>query len=156
MFQVYNTFLNFFNIYFSFFSSGIIISSAGCCFPILLSFDLVTASAVLFPKNSPALWTIFLEAVFKESSPLSNICFSYFLVNYKNPHHLTHFLVLGSIDYLLNYIRLKLLQLLQVLEHFICFLFCLLIFLWCQIILLFKSFAVLAYVHLSFKALSYY
>ena len=64
MFHFYNTFINLFNIL-SLFSDGIIISSTGSCFTILSSFDLVTASAILFPKNSPALWTSCLEAVFK-------------------------------------------------------------------------------------------
>ena len=43
----------------------------------LSSFDLVTVSAVLFPKNSPALWTTYLEAGFTASSPVSNNCFLY-------------------------------------------------------------------------------
>ena len=54
-------------------------------------------TAILFPKNSPALWTNFSEAVFKESSPVSNYCFSYFLANDKNPYP---YLVFGSIEYL--------------------------------------------------------
>ena len=41
----------------------------------------------------------FLEAVFKESSPVSNTYFLYFLANDKNPCSLTYFLVLGSIEY---------------------------------------------------------
>ena len=41
----------------------------------------------------------FLEAVFKESSPVSNTCFLYFLANDKNPCSLKYFLVLGSIEY---------------------------------------------------------
>ena len=50
----------------SLFSVGITISSTGSFFSILSLFDLVTASAILFPMNGPALWTIYLEA----SSPL--------------------------------------------------------------------------------------
>ena len=63
MFHFNNTFLNLFNTS-SVFSGGIIISSTGSCFAILSSFDLVTPSAILFPINSLALWTNFLEAVF--------------------------------------------------------------------------------------------
>ena len=63
-----NTFLNLFNI-FSLFSGGIIISWTGSCFWILSSSNLVhadkafdnMASAILFPKYSPALWATFLE-----------------------------------------------------------------------------------------------
>ena len=54
MFHFHNTFLNSFNIS-TLSSSGIIISSAGACLTILSSFNLVTASAVLFPNNSPVL-----------------------------------------------------------------------------------------------------
>ena len=52
-------------------------------------------SAILFPTNSLA----FFEAVFKESSPVSNNCFLHFLANDKNPHSLIYFLVLGSTEY---------------------------------------------------------
>ena len=65
-------------------------------FTILSSFDLVPASPVLFLKNSPALWTTFLEVVFKESSPVFS---NYFLANDKNPYLLTYFLVLASVAY---------------------------------------------------------
>ena len=41
----------------------------------------------------------FLEAVFKESSPVSNTWFLHFLANDKNPYSLKYFLVLGSIEY---------------------------------------------------------
>ena len=41
----------------------------------------------------------FLEAVFEESSPVSNNCFLYFLANDSNLDPLTYFLVLGSIEY---------------------------------------------------------
>ena len=66
---------------------------------------------MLFPINSPiasaALWTTFLEADFRASSPVfvavSNNCFPYlldiFFVNDKNPYPLIYFLVLGSIEY---------------------------------------------------------
>ena len=62
-------------------SSGIIISSTflgfSLVFAILLSFDLVTASAIFFSKNSRALRTTYLEAVFRDvfSSPVSKNCF---------------------------------------------------------------------------------
>ena len=69
----------------------------------LSSFALVTASAILFPINSSvtlaALWTTFLEAVLRTSSPVSNNClFLHFLANDKNLYPLTYFLVLGSIE----------------------------------------------------------
>ena len=83
-----------FNI-FSLSSDGIIISSTGSYFSILTSFDLVTASTILFPKSSSASKTTFLEA----SNPLFNNCFLYFLANDKNPYPLTYFLVAGSIEY---------------------------------------------------------
>ena len=79
----------------SLFSGEIIIYLTGFCISILSSFDLVTASAVLFPKNSPVLLTTFSGAF----SPLSNNCFLHFLANDKNPYRLTYFLVLGSIEY---------------------------------------------------------
>ena len=69
MFHFYNTCLNSFNISFPF-SGGIIISSTGSCFTILSSYELVTATAILFPKNSPALWTTFLEAVLTVQHPI--------------------------------------------------------------------------------------
>ena len=101
MLHFYKTCLNLFNIS-SLSSVGIAISLTGFLFTIQLSFDLVTASGVLFPNNSPALWTTFLEAVLKESGPVFNNCFLYlfdkFLPNDKNPHLLTYFLVLGSIE----------------------------------------------------------
>ena len=109
----YNTCLNSLNIS-SFFSSGIIISSTflefslitGFCFKIFSSFNLATACTILFPINSlvssAALWTTFLGAFFKASSPVSSNQFLYFLdkfpANYKNPYPLTYFLVFGSID----------------------------------------------------------
>ena len=83
----------------SLFSSEIIISSTGSCFSILSSFELVTASAILLPINSPALLTTFSEAAFTASNPVSNNCFLYFLANDKNSYPLTYFLVLGSIEY---------------------------------------------------------
>ena len=84
-----------FLIFHLFFSAGIIISSTGSCFSILSSFELVTASSILFPKTSPALWTTFFEA----SSPVFNNCFLYFLANDKKSYPLTYFLVLGSMEY---------------------------------------------------------
>ena len=87
MLHFYNTFLNLFNIS-CLFSGGIPISSTGC-FSILLSFDLVTVPVVLFRKNSRALWTTFLEAVF-------TACNS---ANDKNPYLLAYFLLLCSIEY---------------------------------------------------------
>ena len=75
------------------------IFSTGSCFTILSPFHLVIASAILFPKNSPALWTTLLESVFKGSSPVCNNCFLYFLANYKISYPLTFFLVLGSTEY---------------------------------------------------------
>ena len=99
MFHSYNnTSLKSFNIL-SLFSCRIIISLTGSCFTILSSFDLLTASAILFPKNSPALWTTYFEAVFTASSPISNNCFLYFLANEKNPYLFAYFIVLGSIEY---------------------------------------------------------
>ena len=54
---------------------------------------------MLFPKNSPTLWTTY----FKESSFISNNCFLYllekFLANDRTPYPLTYFLVLGSIEH---------------------------------------------------------
>ena len=41
----------------------------------------------------------FFEAVFKESSPVSNNFFLYFLKNDKSPYPLKYFIVLGSIEY---------------------------------------------------------
>ena len=76
-----------------------IISSTGSYFSILLSFDVVTASAILFPINSPALWTTFLEAVSTASSPVSNIYFLQYLASDKNSYSLTKFFVLGSVKH---------------------------------------------------------
>ena len=98
MFHFCNTLLNLFNIL-SLFSSRIIISYTGSYLTILSSSEYVTVSAILFPINSPALSITFLEAVFKESSPVSNNWFLYFLTNYKNLYPLTYFLVLRSIEY---------------------------------------------------------
>ena len=80
------TLLDLFNIS-SISSGGIIFCSTGSCFTMLSTFDLVYASAMLFPMNSSALWSTFLEAVFKESSPVSNN--SNFLANDRNSYHLT-------------------------------------------------------------------
>ena len=73
-------------------------------------FDFTVSLVILFPINSlvasAALWTTFLEAVFRAYSPalvaVSNNYFSYlldsFLSNEKNPYPLTYFLALGSIE----------------------------------------------------------
>ena len=94
MFHLYNIFLNLSNIC-SIFSSGIIILSTALCFSILLLFNVVIASVILFPKNSPGLWTKCLEAF----GPVSNNCVLYFFANNKNSYPLTYFLVLGSVKY---------------------------------------------------------
>ena len=98
----------FYSVPLSFFLVEKNISSTGFVFTILSSFNLATASAILFPINShvasAALWTMFLEAVFKVSNPISNNCFLYYLANDKNSYHLTYFPVLSSI-YLLLFIN---------------------------------------------------
>ena len=67
------------------FTSGIMIYSIFLVFSsvsIILSLsNLVTGSAVLSPKNSPGIWTAFLEEVFTGSGPVFNNCFLYFLAN---------------------------------------------------------------------------
>ena len=93
MLYFYNTYLNSFNVS-SLFSGRIIISSTGSCFAISSSSNLVTASEILLPKNHLLYGLLFLEAVFKESSPASNNCFLYFIANDKNPYPLAYFLVL--------------------------------------------------------------
>ena len=75
MFRFYRNFRNLFDI-FSLFFDGIMISTTGPCFSILTLFDLVIASAILYPQYSPVLRTTFLEA----SNPLSN--------NGKNPFNI--------------------------------------------------------------------
>ena len=93
MFQFYNTFVNLFSIFFLFYG-GIVIFSTFLELSSITGFVFTILSAVLFPINSPvasvALWTTFLEAVFKEFSPVSNNCFLYllekFLANDKNPY----------------------------------------------------------------------
>ena len=75
------------------------ISSTAFVFPILSSYKIVTASVILFPINSPVLWTNFLEAVFKESVTVCSNCFLYFIANDKNPYLLTCFFLLGSTEY---------------------------------------------------------
>ena len=82
-----------FNIY-SFFFDRIIISSPFLRFSSITCFGFTILSAILFLKNSPvasaALWTTFLEAVFKAASSVSNNCFLYlfeeFLANDENPY----------------------------------------------------------------------
>ena len=100
------TFINLFNIS-SLFSSRIIIPStllrfsSGIQFYHHLTYCIwVTASALLFSKNCPALWTAtFLEAVFTTIKPISNNYFLRFLANDKNPYLLIYFFVLGSMEY---------------------------------------------------------
>ena len=75
-----NTCLNVFNIL-SLPSGGIVTSSTNSYFTILSPLDLVTVAIILFLINLPALWITFLKAVYKESSPVSNKFFSYFLAN---------------------------------------------------------------------------
>ena len=90
-------------IFLLFFSGRIIISSAFLIFSSITCFGFTILSAILLPINSPAtsaaLWTTFLRAVFRASSPVSYYCFQYFLANDKNPYPLTYFLVLGSLVY---------------------------------------------------------
>ena len=106
MFHFYNTFPNLSNISSFFWWNNyffLITSKISSYISILSSFDLVRVAKVFditracnfVPKNSPALWTTFLEA----SSPVSNNCFLYFLVNDKFSYPLTYFLVLGSAEY---------------------------------------------------------
>ena len=86
----------------SLFSVGIIISSTFHEFSSIKCFGFTIWSANLFPINSlvpsAVLSITFLEAVFKESSPISDNWFLYFLANDKNPNPATYFIVLGSID----------------------------------------------------------
>ena len=80
-------------------SGGIIIALRFLDFYQTSQFYLCFAqSAILFPKNSPMLRANFLAAVFKESSPVSNDYFLYFLANDENSYPLTYFLVLGTIE----------------------------------------------------------
>ena len=71
MFHFYNTCLNSFNISFLF-PGGIIISSTFLEFSSITGFNFTILSAILFCINLPvvsaALWTNFLEVVFKASS----------------------------------------------------------------------------------------
>ena len=100
-FHFENAFLSLFNIS-SLFFGGVIISSTflefSSGFTILLSFDLVTASAISFPKNSPALWITFLEQFLNNLAVYPIIVFYIFLQMIKI-HGLTYFVVLGSIEY---------------------------------------------------------
>ena len=102
MFHFYNNFPNSFNIS-SIFSIGLIISSTfhgfSSGFTISSFFDLVDASATLFPIKSHVLLTTFLEAVFRPSNLVSQNCFFYFLTHDKNTYPLTYFLFPGSIEY---------------------------------------------------------
>ena len=83
VFQFYNTLLILFNIS-SRFSGGIIIFATGSCFTIISLLDLVTASIILFPLNSPDLGTTFLKAVFTATTAGSKDCFLYSLANDEN------------------------------------------------------------------------
>ena len=69
-----NACLNSFNIS-SIFSGRIIIYSAFLGFSSITYFRFTLLSAILFPVNLPvvlaALWTTFLEAIFRVSSPVS-------------------------------------------------------------------------------------
>ena len=80
----------------SLFSGRIIISSTflgfSSGFTILSSFDLATASVILFPINSPVLWTTFWKHLLK------NLVLFPIIVYYKFPDPLTYFLVLDSIE----------------------------------------------------------
>ena len=71
VFYFSNTCLNSFNIS-SLFYGGIFIFSIYFKFSSETCFDFTILSAILFPLNSPvasgALWTTFLEAVFRASS----------------------------------------------------------------------------------------
>ena len=92
------------------FPGGTIISSTFLEFSAGKGFGFTILPAILFPIDSPvpsaALWTTFLEVVFRASSPVlvavSNKCLPYlldrFLANEKNPDPLMHFLVLASIE----------------------------------------------------------
>ena len=48
---------------------------------------------------APPLSTTYLKVLFKESIPVSNICFLHFLANDKNLSPLIDFIVPGSIEY---------------------------------------------------------
>ena len=86
-----NAFLNLFNIS-SNFSSGIIIYSTflGLSSGFTL-FEIVTTSAISFLKNSPALYITFLEAIFKEPTPVFNNYTLYFLKNCKSLNLITRY-----------------------------------------------------------------
>ena len=90
MFHFYNACINLFNIS-SLFSCGIIIFSTSIVFTILSLFDLATACAISFRKNSLELSTTFLEAVFKKSCRVLKNCSFYFLAHDKSSYPLTYF-----------------------------------------------------------------
>ena len=73
MFHFYNTFLKSFSTS-STFSGRIIISSTSLKFPSETGSSFTILSGIFFPINPPvasaALWTTFLEVVFKASSPV--------------------------------------------------------------------------------------
>ena len=62
MFHFYNTCLNSFNTS-TYLPGGIIISSTFPEFSSITCLGFTILSAILFPKNSPVLYTTFLEAV---------------------------------------------------------------------------------------------
>ena len=68
-------------------------------FTILLFFDLATASAILFPVNSLALCTTFLETFILVSNNYFLYLSEKFVANDKSPYPSTYFLLLGSIEY---------------------------------------------------------
>ena len=80
-----STFPNLFYMNLFFFSGKVIIALTGSCFSVLsLSlFDLVTASKILFSKNSLALWTTFWKQ-FLRNLVLYLLIVLYFLRDEKN------------------------------------------------------------------------
>ena len=102
MFHFYNTFLNSLNIA-SLFTGGISIFSAFLGFSSFTCFSFTILSAILFPIHltvaSAALWTTFLETVFKHLVLYPIINFYIFSLMTKNPYPLTYIFVLGSVEY---------------------------------------------------------
>ena len=96
------------SIFLLFFSGVIIIYSTFLEFSSSTSFGFTVSSAILIPVNSTvnsaALWTPFLEAVFRASNPvlvaISNNCYpcllNRILANGKNSYSSINFLVLRS------------------------------------------------------------
>ena len=101
MFHFYTTFLNLFNNISSLFSSRTIVSSTGSCFTILSSFNLVTASEILFLKIHLPFGLLSWKQLLKNLFLYPIIVFYIFLQIIKN-----HFLlVLYPITILFNPIR---------------------------------------------------